>query len=85
LQTFLAEVDSMALPTSQLGCEFLDCLKLVGRICEKAFSKAKELLLPEPNAIANWHVSEAPQRVLSRDTTALRYGKPIIRPHRRAI
>jgi hypothetical protein len=58
----------MALPTGQLGCEFLDALKLTERISDKIFAKARKLLLEQPGAIANWHCSEHPQRVLSKDT-----------------
>ena len=68
LQRVLSEVDSMALPGGQLGCEFLDALKLVERISEKVFAKARQLLQREPSAIPNWRVNEVPMRTLSKNT-----------------
>jgi hypothetical protein len=68
LQSLLARVDTMPLPTGQLGCEFLDALKLTEKISDKIFAKARKLLLEQPGAIPNWHCSEHPQRVLSKDT-----------------
>ena len=69
LQALLAKVDSMELPTGQLGCDFLDCLKITEKISEKVFTKARELLLKEPGAIPHWHVNEFPMRTLSKDTS----------------
>jgi hypothetical protein len=54
--------------TGKLGCQFLDCLELTDRIRTGYRDRVKELLLKEPGAIPNWHVSEIPQRVLSKDT-----------------
>ena len=71
LQHVLARIDHLPLPIGQLGCEFLDCLKLTERISEKVFTKARELLKREPHAIPGWSCNETPQRVLSRDTTAI--------------
>ena len=68
LQTLLARLDTMPLPTGELGCEFLDALKLTERISEKVFAKARKLLLEQPDAIPNWHCNETSQRVLSKDT-----------------
>ena len=61
----------MSLPTGQLGCEFLDALKLTEKISEKVFAKARELLKQEPNAIPGWSCNEVPHRVVSRDTPAI--------------
>ncbi len=61
----------MPLPTGQLGCEFLDALKLTERISEKVFAKARELLKQEPDAIPGWSCNETPHRVVSRDTPAV--------------
>ena len=71
LQVLLAEIDRLDLPVGQLGCEFLDALKIVERVSEKVFAKTRELLKREPTAIPNWHISETAQRVLSRDTQAV--------------
>jgi hypothetical protein len=57
--------------TGKLGCQFLDCLELTDRIRTGYRDRVKELLLKEPGAIPNWHVSEIPQRVLSKDTLDL--------------
>jgi hypothetical protein len=67
----LARIDRLSLPTGQLGCEFLDALKLTEKISEKVFAKARELLKQEPNAIPGWSCNEAPHRVVSRDTPAI--------------
>ena len=71
LQHVLARIDHLSLPTGQLGCEFLDALKLTERISEKIFAKARELLKREPDAIPGWSCNETPHRVVSRDTPAV--------------
>jgi hypothetical protein len=68
LQYALAEIDRLPLPIGKLGCQFLDALELCDKIREKVRAKARELLLQEPGIIPCWHVSEVPQRVLSKNT-----------------
>ena len=71
LQTILAEVDSMALPVGQLGGEFLDALKLVERISEKIFAKARELLKRDPATIPGWQVNDVPTRRITKDAAEI--------------
>ena len=71
LQRVLARIDHLPLPTGQLGCEFLDALKLTERISEKVFAKARELLKENPTAIPNWRVDEIPRRRISKDAAAV--------------
>ena len=68
LQHLLADLDRLPLPIGPLGRQFLDALELCDKIRDKVRSKARELLLKSPGMIPCWHVSEVPQRVLSRDT-----------------
>jgi hypothetical protein len=68
LQNVLADIDRLPLPIGKIGCQFLDCLELTDKIRDKVRQKARDLLLKEPGMIPHWHVSEIPQRVLSRDT-----------------
>ena len=67
LQAVLADIDRLPLLTGALGCQALDCFELVAKIREKYRDKARALLLEQPGAITNWHASETPQRVLSKD------------------
>ena len=68
LQNVLADIDRLPLPIGPTGTAFLDCLELTDKIRDKVRSKARELLLKSPGMIPCWHVSEVPQRVLSKDT-----------------
>jgi hypothetical protein len=68
LQHALAGIGRLPLLTGRLGCQFLDCLELTDKIRTRYRDRVKELLLKEPGAIPNWHVSEVPQRVLSKNT-----------------
>ena len=68
LQTVLAKVDAMPVLTKELGCQALDCFELVDKIRTRYREKARNLLLEQPGAIANWHAAETPQRRLSPDT-----------------
>jgi hypothetical protein len=68
LQRVLAEVDRLPVLTGELGCQALDCFELVDKIRTRYREKARKLLLEHPGAITNWHCSEHPQRVLSKDT-----------------
>jgi hypothetical protein len=68
LQYVLAEIDRLPLLTGSLGCQALDCFELVDKIRARYRERARKLLLEQPGAIPNWHCSETPQRVLSKDT-----------------
>lgn len=68
LQNVLADIDRLPLPVGPVGTQFLDALELTDKIRDKVRQKARDLLLKEPGMIPHWHVSEIPQRVLSKDT-----------------
>jgi hypothetical protein len=68
LQRVLAEIDRLPMPVGELGCQFLDAFELCDKIRDKVRQKGRELLLREPGIIPHWHVSEVPQRVLSKNT-----------------
>ena len=82
LQYVLAEIDRLPLLTGELGCQALDCFELVDKIRDKVSRKGRKLLLEQPGAIPNWHVSETPQRVLSKDTREFlpRWHRSILTP-----
>ena len=71
LQYVLAEIDRLPLPAGSVGTAFLDALELCDKIREKVRQKARELLLESPGIIPGWSVSEASQRVLSKNTQAV--------------
>jgi hypothetical protein len=65
---FLAGINHYRLPDGPEAARVLDLCETFDGIRTKLREKAKELLLREPNAIPGYHVSEVPQRVLSKDT-----------------
>ena len=65
---FLAGINHYRLPDGPEAARVLDLCETFDGIRTKLREKAKALLLKEPGAIPNWHVSEASQRVLSKNT-----------------
>lgn len=68
LQAAVAGIERLPLLTGRLGCQFLDCLELTDKFRTRYGDRVKQLLSKSPDAIPDWHVSEIPQRTLSRDT-----------------
>ena len=65
---FLARINHYRLPDGPEAARVLDLCETFDGIRTRLREKAKQLLLREPNAIPGYHVSEVPQRVLSKDT-----------------